>query len=456
MKELDERLDHEEAVDSPSSPETLSVWGLAWPSILNNILFAFVSIVALKAVGALGTEAVAAVGTGQRIFFFLQAVLMATATGTHALVARAIGANKPNEAAEVTLLSTIVAIFFGVSSALIFWVFGEEIIGAFGLDELSRKLAVDYLQISLSFVPGFAIMFIVGASLRAAGDVITPLIINLIVNIINVFLLIALVNGQFGFEALGVIGAAYAWGISFTIGSILSIAIWISNKIVIPMPSMKFYTFERLKQLIVISVPAGIESVVFNFGLLAYFWIISIYGNVPFAAYNVAINILMISFMIGHGFSIAGATLTGQYLGAENPVEARRSGWKSARLTVFSMTLVGIIIAIFSKPISGYFIEDQEVIRLTVIFLWIFALIQPLMGIEFSLGGALRGAGDTKSPLIITMIGLICFRLVFAFLFLILNMPVEVVFASLIADYLAKGILFTLRFKSGRWVNALN
>ena len=343
-----------------------------------------------------------------------------------------------------------------MSSALIFWIFGEEIIGAFGLDELSRKLAVDYLQISLSFVPGFAIMFIVGASLRAAGDVITPLIINLIVNIINVFLLIALVNGQFGFEALGVIGAAYAWGISFTIGSILSIAIWISNKIVIPMPSIKFYTFERLKQLIVISVPAGIESVVFNFGLLAYFWIISIYGNEPIAAYNVAINILMISFMIGHGFSIAGATLTGQYLGAENPVEARRSGWKSARLTVFSMTLVGIIIAIFSKPISGYFIDDQEVIRLTVIFLWIFALIQPLMGIEFSLGGALRGAGDTRSPLIITMIGLICFRLVFAFLFLILNMPVEVVFASLIADYLAKGILFTLRFKSGRWVNALN
>lgn len=450
------KSDDKELVDSPSSPETLSVWGLAWPSILNNILFAFASIVALKAVGSLGTEAMAAVGTGQRIFFFLQAVLMATATGTHALVARAIGGNKPIEAAEVTLLSTIVAIFFGVSSALIFWIFGEEIIGSFGLDDLSRKLAVDYLQISLSFVPGFAIMFIVGASLRAAGDVITPLIVNLIVNIINVFLLIALVNGQFGFEALGVIGAAYAWGISFTIGSVLSIVIWISNKIVIPMPTVKFYTFERFKQLILISVPAGIESVVFNFGLLAYFWIISIYGNEPIAAYNVAINILMISFMIGHGFSLAGATLTGQYLGAENPVEARRSGWKSARLTVFSMTLVGIIIAIFSKPISGYFIDDQEVIRLTVIFLWIFALIQPLMGIEFSLGGALRGAGDTKSPLIITMIGLICFRLVFAFLFLMLNMPVEVVFASLIADYLAKGILFTFRFKSGRWVNALN
>ena len=146
------------------------------------------------------------------------------------------------------------------------------------------------------------------------------------------------------------------------------LCIWFSNRFIIPMPTLKFYTFSRLKNLIEISVPAGIESVVFNFGLLAYFWIISVYGNEPIAAYNVAINILMISFMIGHGFSIAGATLTGQYLGAENPKEARRSGWKSARLTVFSMTIVGLVIAIFSRPVSGFFIDDSEVIRLTVVF----------------------------------------------------------------------------------------
>ena len=163
------------------------------------------------------------------------------------------------------------------------------------------------------------------------------------------------------------------------------------------MPTFKFYTFSRLKNLIEISVPAGIESVVFNFGLLAYFWIISVYGNEPIAAYNVAINILMISFMIGHGFSIAGATLTGQYLGAENPKEARRSGWKSARLTVFSMTIVGLVIAIFSRPFQD-FIDDSEVIRLTVIFLWIFALLQPLMGIEFLLVGLSEGQ-ETRNHL---------------------------------------------------------
>ena len=68
MNSLD-KSENEELVDSPSSPETLSVWGLAWPSILNNILFAFVSIVAL-AVGSLGTEAMAAVGQAKGYSFF--------------------------------------------------------------------------------------------------------------------------------------------------------------------------------------------------------------------------------------------------------------------------------------------------------------------------------------------------------------------------------------------------
>ena len=130
---------------------------------------------------------------------------MATATGTHALVARAIGGNKPIEAAEVTLLSTIVAIIFGVTSTSIFFIAEMKSLEPLGLMSLSEIGCGIFADIAI-FVPGLAILFIVGAALRAAGDVITPLIINLIVNVINVFLLIALVNGQFGFEAMGVVG----------------------------------------------------------------------------------------------------------------------------------------------------------------------------------------------------------------------------------------------------------
>ena len=101
MQESTARTDiDEESTEKVASPETLSVWGLAWPSILANVLFASVGVVALKAVGNLGTDAVAAVGTGGRIFFVIQSIMMAISTGTTALVARAYGARRYQEASQ--------------------------------------------------------------------------------------------------------------------------------------------------------------------------------------------------------------------------------------------------------------------------------------------------------------------------------------------------------------------
>jgi putative MATE family efflux protein len=260
------------------------------------------------------------------------------------------------------------------------------------------------------------------------------------------------VNGNYGLPELGVIGAAYAGGISFAFGAVLTILVWLLQFVTIPLPKINAFSFARFRELIRVSTPAGLEQGVFQLGLLIYFWIISLYGNAPIAAYNVGINILMLSFMVGQGFTIAGATLTGQYIGAQNAKEAKRSGWRSAGLTMISMSILGIILALASRPIAGYFVQDEEVIRLTVLFVWLLGIMQPLMALEFALGGALRGAGDTKSPLIIVSISLICFRLSFAGIFVLLNFPVEYIFGSLIIDYFVKGILFTYRFESERWI----
>ena len=251
---------------------------------------------------------------------------------------------------------------------------------------------------------------------------------------------------------MGVVGASLAWGISFTVGTAVYVIMWLSKMTVIPLPSLKNIIYDRLRKIFKISLPATLESGVFQSGLLFYFWIISLYGTEPSAAYNIGINILMLSFMIGQGFSVAGATLTGQFLGANNPREAKRSGWKSTGLSIISMGFVGLLIAIFSYEISSFLVDDEEVIRLTVIFVWFLGSMQPLMAIEFAIGGALRGAGDTKSPLIITLIGLVFFRLSIALIFLLFNLPVEYIFASLMVDYLVKAILFAYRFNSGRWI----
>jgi Na+-driven multidrug efflux pump len=83
-------------------------------------------------------------------------------------------------------------------------------------------------------------------------------------------------------------------------------------------------------------------------------------------------------------------------------------------------------------------------------------IMQPFMAIEFSIGGAVRGAGDTKSPLIITMIGLVLVRVPLAYLFYSLGLSIEWIYATLIADYFLKGVLLAIRYKSRRWMKVLN
>ena len=197
------------------------------------------------------------------------------------------------------------------------------------------------------------------------------------------------------------------------------------------------------------------EQVVFQFGITAFLILVSYYGTDAYAAYGIGVQILSFSFVIGFGFSIAGATLVGQHLGALDVNQARRSGWGAMRLSIISMSLFGLLISLFAEPLAYFMINDESVVRLTVLFIWLLGSMQPFMAIEFSLGGALRGAGDTKTPLMITLTCLVLIRVSLAGLFFYLSLPVEYIFASLLADYIVKGFLYTYSFRSGKWVHAI-
>ena len=453
IKDIEENIQEEST--EITHPETLSVWGLAWPPIVGNLLFASVGVISIKAVGTLGAEAVAAVGTGQRMVWVFQALLMAVMTGTTALVARAVGSKNMIEAAHVTRLAIGVSIALSLITTLVIVLFAERFIGIFGLDPVAQELAVTYLTISILFIPFMAIGMVIGAALRAAGDVKTPMYIGIFTNIIAIYLLLGLVNGQYGMPKLGILGAALAMGISFTIGAAIQLYLWLANKLVVPLGKAGSFTKERLRQLITISYPAGIESFVFQFGMLSFFWIVAMYGTEEVAAYNIGVNILMLSFILGNGFSVAAATLSGQFLGASDPVAAYKSGYQAAGMTMLAMSLSGLLLAFFAEPIAWFFIQDEEVVKFAVIFVWIFAMAQPFMALEFSLGSTLRGAGDTRSPLVITIIGLLVIRVPIAFLLYYLEMPVQWIFATLIIDYFVKGILLITRYRSKRWMKVL-
>ncbi len=119
------------------------------------------------------------------------------------------------------------------------------------------------------------------------------------------------------------------------------------------------------------------------------------------------------------------------------------------------MVVLGAVIVVAASEIARFLIDDDEVVKLTVIFIYMLGISQPLMAIEFTLGGCLRGAGDTRFPLVATLVGLIGVRVGLAFLFMLMDLPVEYIYGALIADYVVKAVMLVRRFESGKWQHIL-
>ncbi|MBW2385159.1 MAG: MATE family efflux transporter [Deltaproteobacteria bacterium] len=433
------------------SDEPPGILQLAWPAIAGNLAMSVVGIVDIKIVGSLGAEAVAAVTTGHRMFWILQAVLIAITAGTTAMVARAWGAGDRLEAARVTKASLVVCVALALAFTLPAVLFAEQLAGIFKLDPETLAQAARFIRMISLFNAGFAIAMVIGASLRAAGDTLTPLAIGLITNVVNIFLVYGLVYGRFGLPAMGVVGAALASGLAFSVGALISVVLWMRGWLRIGFQADAWLTAKRVRQLFDIGYPAGLEQAAMQLGFIIFLWIVSNYGTAPYAAYGIGVQLLSFSFVVAFGFTIAASTHVGQRLGARDPEGAAHSGWSAVRYAIVTMVVLGGVVVAFAEPLARFMIADPEVVRLTVIFIYILGAVQPLMAIDFTLGGALRGAGDTRFPLFTTLTGLVFVRGTIAAFFAWRGFPVEWIFGALIFDYMVKSSLLAWRFRSGRW-----
>ncbi len=438
---------------SPEEERRPGIWQLAFPSILGNLSFTVVAMVQTKFVGELGAQALAAVGAGQRVFFAMQAILMAVSVGTTALVARAWGARDYREASRVTMASLVLAGTFAVAVAVPGALFAYQVAGVFGLDPQTLEMAAENIRWLCVFNLAFAVNFILSAALRASGDAWSPLWISGGVNLLNLPLLYALVLGNWGVPRYGVAGAAMALGISFSVGALVLVVLWVRNKFRVKHVGGGWWRRRRLKQLLDIGYPAAVEQGVFQIGFFIFLMLIgNFYGTEAFAAYNIGVNVLMVCMTVGFGFSIAGSTLVGQYLGANDHAGAARSGWRSMAMAMVAMGLLGALVSFFAGPLAAFFLGNEPLtIEYTVQFIHILGAMMPLLAVEFAIGGALRGAGDTRFPLVATFLGLIGMRCGLAALATFFGLPVFWVYAALVGDYLLKASLLIWRFRSGRW-----
>lgn len=435
------------------SPQALGIWELAWPTIVAGAMQTLVRWIDLKMVGDLGVEAVAGVAAGGHVYWLIQSIVMAVTTGLVALVARAIGARDPGLADATLRQGMVLGTVFGLVSMVAVYPMLSFAIAIYGVEPLVVDYGASYLLwLIIGNVP-FTLVFVFGSALRAAGDARTPLFIGLFANALNVFLNWVLIYGHLGVPAFGVAGAGMASSLAMVAQVVVFWWLWARHSLLLRPTEARFTPDLRLwRRIMHIGYPAALEGLLWHAGLFGFMRIMSAFGTAEFTAYQIGAQILALSFLPGSGFAMAASTLVGQHLGDRQPDRAASSGWRSLWLSIGAMTALGAVLIATGEPVARWFLDNDEVVALTVDFIWVMGIAQPFMAVEFTLGGALRGAGDTRYPLMVVFIGLFLCRLgPAAALFYWFDASVQVIWCALLLDYAIKALLLIERFRRGHW-----
>jgi putative MATE family efflux protein len=435
------------------SPQALGVWELAWPTIVASATQTLVRWADIKMVGSLGAEAVAGVSAGGVVYWFIQSVVMAVTTGLVAFVARSIGARNLRLADATLRQAIVLGSVFGVATHLAGLPLRFFAIEIYGVEPSVVQYGATYLAWLLAGNVPFTLTFVFAAALRAAGDSRTPLFVGIVANVLNVFLNWVLIYGKLGAPPLGVAGAGIASSLAMAFQVVVFAGLWGGRRLQLRPAGASFALDVALcRRILYVGYPAAIEGALWHVGLLLFMRIMSAYGTAEFVAYNIGAQILALSFLPGQGFAMAAATLVGQHLGDGQPERAARSGWRSLAGGVVALSINAVLIVALAGPIARWFIDDDEVVSLTADFILILGIAQPFMAVEFVMGGALRGAGDTRYPLGVLFTGLFLCRLIPATVAAsVFHAPIQIVWSALLLDYATKALLLIVRFARGRW-----
>ena len=154
--------------------------------------------------------------------------------------------------------------------------------------------------------------------------------------------------------------------------------------------------------------------------------------------------------MPGFGLATAVATLVGQNLGAKKPERAARTAWITVGIGAGIMAFMGLIYIIFARGIISIFNDHPEVLKVGVVYLRILSSTFGIIAFGIILGRALNGAGDTVSPMIITAVGLLGFRIGLS-LILTQSLGLMGIWIGIASSSIIQGLMVTAWFSTGRW-----
>ncbi len=427
---------------------------LALPSLAEMTLMTLVSMADMIMVGRLGPWAITSVGLSNQPMFVAMSVFMSLNVGATALVARSIGARKPEDAFKAARQALVIASVAGAVLAILGLIFGGKILLWMGAEADVVGPGSSYFRIvavGLIF-QGTAISL--SASLRGAGDTKTPMSVNMVANLVNVVFNYLLIFGHFGFPRLEVAGAAVATALSRAVACALIVRKVFTHRAAIKMSVHDSFKLDSVTvgRIFKVGLPAAGEQVVMRGGQMIFARLVSSFGTVVYAAHQIALNIEGLSFTPGMSFQTATTTLVGQSLGARKPKRAMRVGWEAAGIGFAAAACVALFLFFFGKNVAFLYSDDPYVLDLASMALKIIALAQPFMILNFILAGGLRGAGDTRWTLYITAAGIWGVRILAAYVLAVrMEMGLMGAWIGMALDMMTRAIFVVLRFRTGHW-----
>ncbi|MCX6997990.1 MAG: MATE family efflux transporter [Kiritimatiellaeota bacterium] len=426
---------------------------LATPMLVGAVLSNLHSVINLFWVGRLGPNAVAAVAVGGAIMMLLFPALMGLSTGTVALVARAIGAGRRDEAAAAAGQSLTLALVLGLLSGLLGWHYSDA---CFRLLGAAPELLADgeaYLRVNLLGSFTLFLLIIASAALQGAGDTRTPMWVGLIANGLNIVLDPLLIYGLGPVPALGVRGAALASVIAQALAAVLAVGVLFDGRATLhiswPQCRPRLALAWRILR---IGIPGSGQMLSRSLMGAVLMRIVAGCGTAAVAAYGTGLRFHMLILMPAFALGGAAATLVGQNLGAGKPGRARQAAWLATALDVVIMLAVSGLLAAFAPALIRAFNRDPDVVRIGASYLRIVSPFYVFAAFGVIIGRALNGAGDSLAPMIITILSLWGLQVPLALWLVRWWQPATTgVWWAIGLASAVNGLLMTLWFETGRW-----
>lgn len=428
------------------------------PMLIGNIAQQFYNTADSIIVGKyVGDNALAAVGSASPILNLLLVLFVGIATGAGIMVAQYFGA-KDREKLSHTIgvcisLTAIASVIIMVIGPLV----TRPLLSFLNTPASIIDWCADYLVIYYVGIAGFAYYNILAGVLRGLGDSISALGFLLIATILNVFLDLWFVAGI----GMGVPGVALATIIAQGISAVLCIiklarmnsTFDFNLKMLIP---AKEYSMKLIK----LGLPSGFTQAIFSIAMIVVQSLTNSFGEMVIACNVIVMRVDGFAMMPNFTFGNAMTTYAGQNIGAKKMDRVDKGTKDGTMIAVGVSTIITILILIFGKYLMGVFTDTAELVDLSMHMMRILAVGYIAMAVTQSLSGVMRGAGDTMTPMWISLITTVILRVPVAYGIAYLTRSAayptgrpESTFISLLVSWTLGAIVTTVFFKRGKWRN---